>query len=363
MKILDKALTKEVAVNAVATAIALVLILSSSRLVRYFSDVAAGELPADLVAALMGYKLLWAVVLIIPVSLFIAIILTLGRWYRDSEMVALAAAGVGDRQLLKTIGLLASVAAVLVGLFSFIWSPWSNEQLAQVEEKAQASDQLQMVRSGQFHRFAGGDRIFYVERVSPEVGAMGNVFVQMKGGDSRSVLVARNARTRVDEEDHGKFLVLFDGHRYDGIPGQADYQMTQYQEYGVRIKNQPVAEKQRNRDAWPTAKLWGSDDIHDRAELQWRLSAPIQTILLALLAVPLSYTSPRAGRGGRLILAVMIYLIYSNMLSVSHSWMRHEQIPAWLGLWWLHLAILLLFMALLRWSRPGTPPLFSRLAK
>lgn len=362
MRIISKALTREVAVNALATAVALTLILSSSRLVRYFADVAEGKLPGDLVAALMGYKLLWAVMLIVPVSLFIAVILALARWHRDSEMVALAAAGVGDGRLLRTVTILAVIAALLVAGFSFYLSPWSNEMLTRVEEQAAASDQLQMIRSGQFNRFAEGERVFYVEQVLPEQGVMVNVFVQMSDGPSRVVLVAEQARARIDSRDHGKFLALENGHRYDGVPGQANYQITGYQEYAVRIRDAPVTEKLRRRDALPSSALWGSTALRDIAELQWRFSAPLQTIVLALLAVPLSYASPRAGRGGSLILAVMVYLVYSNLLSVCQSWLGEGKIPPWMGLWWVHAVMVLLFFILLRRSRPGSAlsSLFAR---
>ena len=353
VRVLNRALLRETAVNFLATALALVLILSSSRLVRYFSDVAAGELPGDLVAALMGYKLLWALVLIVPVSFFMAVILVLGRWYADSEMTALAAAGIGRAALMKRIAVMATLLAVLVACFSFVVSPWSNEKLAEIEDKAEAGHQLQILRPGQFHHFADGRRVFYVERVLPENQGMSNVFVQMQGGDIPSVLVAKKAHTRIDPRDHGQFLVLTDGYRYDGTPGRADYRLTEYREYGVRIKDQPVARKLRKRDALPSAALWGSADRADVAEMQWRFSAPLQAWILALLAVPLSYTSPRSGRGGRLILAVLLYLIYSNFLSVSQSWLKAGHIPAWIGLWWVHGVMLALLVILLLRDRSG----------
>jgi len=349
VKVIRNALLKEFAVYFLGTVAVLTLVLSSTRIIRYLASVAQGELPGGAVLGLMSLKLLWAQTIIIPVGLFLAVLLTLSRWYRDSEMAALSAAGVSPVQLLVPVGLLGLLASVPIALLSFYLAPWAEEQTIKIEERIQSEPALTGISSGAFRSFDDDRRVFYVQQLSRDRSRLENVFIRDSSGPTKETLLAApSGRIEIDNSNGDQFLVLEQGYRYDGRAGELDFREMQFAEYAILIEQPELKQKSRGEKAMTTAKLWGFRKLDIvSAELQWRLAIPVSTVMLMLLAVPLSYTAPRSGRSGRLAMAVMVYLLYSNFLKVSDSWLSHSQIPQWVGLWWVHLVIIGLFVLLM----------------
>ncbi len=346
MKVVRQYLLKEFAVNFVGAVTVLTLVLSSTRIIRYLASVAQGELPGGAVLGLMGLKLLWAQTIIIPVALFLAALLTLGRWYRDSEMVALTAAGVSPLQFLFPVGLLGLAAAIPISYLSFFLAPWAEEQTIKIEERIESEPALTGISSGVFRTLDGGKRIFYVQKLNKDRTRLENVFIRdLTNPEAETVIAAPRGRIEVDEYGD-QFLVLEKGYRYDGKPGKLNYREMQFAEYALLIQQPELKQKRRKEEALPTHQLWGQGAAA-QAELQWRLAIPVSTVLLMLLAVPLSYTPPRSGRVVGLTVAVMVYLLYTNFLKVSSAWLADGKIPDWLGLWWVHLAIMALFLVMM----------------
>lgn len=347
MKVIRNYLLREFAVYFVGAVTVLTLVLSSTRVIRYLALVAQGELPGNAVLGLMALKLVWAQTIIIPVALFLAALLTLGRWYRDSEMAALSAAGVSPLQLLLPVGLVGLAASLPVAVLSFYVAPWAEEQTIKIEERIESEPALTGISSGVFRPFNLGKRIFYVQRLSSDRSQLENVFIRDSSDpEAEMIIAAPRGRIEVNEADGDQFLVLEQGYRYDGKPGQLDFREMKFNEYALLIQQPELKQKRRKEEALPTTQLWGQGDPA-QAELQWRLAIPLSTVVLMLLAVPLSYTAPRSGRAGRLALAVMVYLLYTNFLKVSGSWLADSKISTWLGLWWVHLAILMIFVLLM----------------
>jgi len=347
MKVIRKSLLKEFTVYFVGSAIVLTLVLSSTRIIRYLALVAQGELPGGAVLGLMSMKLLWAQTIIVPVALFLAVLLALGRWYRDSEMAALSAAGISPVQLVFPVGLLGLLASIPVAILSFYLAPWAEEQTVKIQEQIQSEPALSGISSGVFRPFDLGRRIFYVQQLSPDRSRLENVFIRDSGDAAgETLLAAPSGRIEIDESNGDQFLVLEQGYRYDGTAGELDFREMKFNEYALLIEQPELKQKHRKVEAFPTSELWGKGDIAN-AELQWRLAIPMSTVMLMLLAVPLSYTAPRSGRAGRLALAGMVYMLYTNFLKVSTSWLEHSEIPSWVGLWWVHLAIIGLFLVLM----------------
>ena len=359
MKVIRKSLFKEFLVNFIGTITVLTLVLSSTRIIRYLASVAQGELPGDAVAGLMMLKLLWAQTIIIPVALFLAALLALGRWYRDSEMTAIYAAGVSPRQMLWPVGLTGLAATMPVALLSFYLAPWAEEQTLKIEERIESQPALTGISSGVFRPLDEGRRIFYVQQLSDDRSKMENVFIRGLGEDqSETILAAPTGRIEIDQASGDQFLVLENGYRYDGAAGELDFKSTRFYEYALLIRQTQLKQKYRKVEALPTLALLdkGRAGI---AELQWRIAVPLSTFLLMLLAVPLSYSAPRSGRAGRLAVAMLVYLLYTNMLKVSASWVEDDKLSPWIGLWWVHLLVALLFLQMmvslsnpmLSWSR------------
>ncbi len=347
MKIIRNYLLKEFAVYFIGSAGVLTLVLSSTRIIRYLASVAQGELPGNAVLGLMGLKLLWGQTIIIPVALFLAALLTLGRWYRDSEMAALSAAGVSPMQMLLPVGIVGLLASVPVAGLSFFIAPWAEEQTIKIEERIESEPALTGISSGVFRPFDEGRRIFYVQQLTADRTRLENVFIRdIQDAGKETIITAPRGRIEVNADNGDQFLVLEQGYRYDGKAGSLDFREMQFAEYALLIRQPELKQKRRKEEALPNAALWDKDD-RGNAELQWRLAIPLSTIMLMLLAVPLSYSAPRSGRIGKLAMAIMIYLLYTNFLKVSSAWLADGKISPWLGLWWVHLAMAGLFLVLM----------------
>ncbi len=347
MKVIRRSLFREFLVYFLGTITVLTLVLSSTRVIRYLASVAQGELPSDVVLSMMGLKLLWAQTIIIPVALYLAALLTLSRWYRDSEMAAINAAGISPMQLLIPVGLVGLFVSLPVGVLSFYLAPWAEEQTVRIEERVESEPALTGVAAGSFRPLDEGRRIFYVQQLSGDKTRMENVFIRAINAEQpETVLVAPTARVEVDQENGDQFLVLENGHRYDGQAGSLDYRQISYAEYALLIRQPELKQKFRKVETLPTAEL-KNRGRYGEAEFQWRLSIPISTLLLMLMAVPLSYAAPRSGRAGRLATAMGIYLLYTNLLKVSSAWIGDARLPAWIGVWWVHLLLLLVFVVMM----------------
>ncbi len=334
--IIDRFLIWEVLKTLLSVAGVLMLILASNRLVRYLADAAAGKVSGDVVFQLLGLKSLGYLGLLLAPAFFIAVLLALGRMYKDNEVAALGACGVGLSRLYRGVVLLALPATLAVAALSFYVMPWAEEQGYVIQHQQKQSPEIRGISPGRFNEFGNGRIVFYVEALARDGKTMKNVFIQGSEEGKQGVIPARLGYQVVDPQSGDRFLVLEDGVRYEGIPGTTAYRIAEFERYGVRISERQEDLVIERRKAQPTRLLMASDTVADRAELQWRLSIPLSMFVLALLAIPLSRSSPRQGRYAKLFMAVLIYVIYSNLLGVAKSWMVRDILPAWLGLWWVH---------------------------
>jgi lipopolysaccharide export system permease protein len=338
LRIFDRYLLKEVIYGWLAVTVILWLILVSNRLVRYLADAAAGDIPGELIFKLLGLKMVWYIIHIVPFALALGVVLGLGRLYRDNEMTVMAACGVGPLRIYKPVlgfGLL--VAASLAWLALYV-SPGVQEISHRLETAAARQADVTALGAGRFNEIQNGKLTFYAERLSADKQTMENLFIAVRNQKDSSkpqqIVRARSAYRQRDEETGDQFLVLVNGVRYEGIPGEAAYRVMQFAEYGVRIDLPGGDVTTTKRAATPTATLLASSNTEDIAEVQWRLSMPLSVISLLLLAVPLSRSSPRQGRYGRLVIAILLFVIYYNLLGTAKAWVGDGSVPPLIGLWW-----------------------------
>ncbi len=338
---LDRYLRKEVLANLLGVLAVLLLIFLGNRFVRFLGDALEGELPHDTILTILFLKLISALVVIIPLALYLAVLLGFGRLYRDNEMTALLASGISPSRMAKGLLSLVIPIAVLIAGLSLYLSPWAEEQVERIQDEVQARTELQGISAGRFIENNNQTGVLYIEEADAETSKLGNVFAQWQAEDGRMATVtARRGYIETNEEYDARYLVLEEGFRYEGEPGQIDFRMIQFERHTIYIEPKPIKASDRREKARPSADLWQSDSNSANAELQRRLSMPISTLLLALLAVPLSKVSPRQGRYSRLLLAILVYAVYSNMLTVAQSWVSRGVLPAELGLWWVHAIVL-----------------------
>ena len=211
--------------------------------------------------------------------------------------------------------------------------------------RAQKSLELGVLESGKFTTPDSGETVLYArEVVNAEIR---DVFVEHDEDDRVVVISARRGRRVQDPVDGSLSFVFFDGRRYEGEPGTRDFRIVQFAEHGIPVRPKEQAEAEVPVEVKTTAELLGSSDPLDRAELQSRISAPLSLFALMLLAVPLSRSRPREGRYARLGVGMMIYVTYANTLAIARFWIERDQVPAWLGMWWVHAALALIGLFLL----------------
>ncbi len=346
MRIFNRYLMREVLDSMLGVTPILLLIFLSDRFVRYLAEAAAGNMSSAVILDLLALKSLVALVLILPLAFFIATLLALGRMYKDSEMIALMACGAGTATVLKMLLRFTVGLALVVAVLSLVVAPWAAGRSNQITHQAEARSEITSVIPGSFKESRKGDHILYVESVSADQSVLQNVFIQSRSAESLDIVAANNGVKHTDAKTGDQFIVLQNGNRYEGSPGSANYKIINYEKYSLRIRDADPAPVAEALNAKPTLTLWNATDSNAIAELQWRISMPLSVLVFGMLGALLARTSPREGKYAKLFVAFLIYLIYNNMLGVARAWLDRGLVEPIVGMWWVHIAALLLVAVL-----------------
>ena len=325
----------------------LLLIYVSNRFVKFLAQAATGEMPAGVVIKLVILKLAENVGLLLPFALYLSVLLALGRLYRDSEVIALTAGGFGVMRLTHSVFICALVGSVVAAVFALVISPQASKVAEELSHYARSSTEVSGIHRGQFKEYGEGDRVFYVEDISRDRKSLFNVFIQVFDDKKLDILFAKRGRHWVDEKAGKRYLILEDGYRYRGFPGEANYEETRYGEHGVLIGDIEHTNYQEDLESLPTKDLLAIDTPQYQAEFQWRLSLPISTFLLTLLAAPLSRTTPERGRFSTLFIGALAYFIYINLLGIFRKALATDAALGELGLWPVHITMALVMLILI----------------
>jgi lipopolysaccharide export system permease protein len=332
---------REVVQTWLAVTGVLVAILVSNQLSRVLGQAADNQYGRGVVFDLIALGAIMNLSVIVPVGLLLAVVLTLGRMYHDSEMAALQACGFGPARLLAPLFCFAAIIALGLGWLAFVQVPRADSQVQALRNSAIKEAQFGQLDAGRFRAFSGGDAVFYAERVDQE-GVLHNVFVQRESAGRFEVALADTATYTKTSSGAMHLVTLFNGRRYEGVPGQDDFRVIEFREHGIPIATPEDVRGSLDPDTKPTRLLWGSSDPSDIAQLQFRASTPLMALVLTLVAVPLSKLRPRQGRYARVGFAIIVYFVYSNLLSASKIWLEKSDLPPAIGVWWVHAAALAL---------------------
>jgi len=327
-------LIKEVLKTLLVITSVLLLLILANAMVHLLGKVASGSISMKVMGVLLGLKVVKLTGFILPPAFFFSILWVLGRMYRDSEMVAFNAAGVGLVRLYRTFFLAAIPLALLVAVLVLWVLPQARAyaDVLQMQEKKQF--RIGGLKPGAFNEFNKGRFMIYVGQADETGDGVKDVFIRYVQNGEQGILVADKAMLTAVEQAPGQFLVLENGYRYQGIPGKTEFSVAGFSRYGIRLPDVAADTMSLSRQSLPTSVLMVSDDLKLKAELQERLAAPLSIFALMLLSVPLARSLPRQGVYGRLILAVMIYAIYMNLIKLAEKWMYHLVTPEWMGVWW-----------------------------
>lgn len=345
--IFHKALLKEFAGLAGAVFMTLFAIALTTRLIRLLGQAAGGKIPSDAVFAFLGFFSLGALPVLLSLTMFISVLLTLTRSWRDSEMVIWFGSGLPLTAWLKPVMLFALPQIAVIGALSLFISPWAAQMAAQYATRIDARDDVTRVSPGVFGETSSKDRVFFVESVSGETGTVQNVFVASTHQARSGVSMSRTGRTET-APNGDRFIVLEQGRRYEGTPGDPDYRITEFDRYAARIESKESSEPAATSKNMPTYALITNPSSVNLGELLWRFGVPVSALVLVMLAIPMSFVNPRAGRSINLLFALLTYLVYSNLLTVSQARVSQGRLDFSLGWWLVHAvmfaAVLVLFL-------------------
>ncbi|MCP5142777.1 MAG: LPS export ABC transporter permease LptF [Chromatiales bacterium] len=357
-QVLDRYIIRETLQTWLAVTLVLMLILLSNRLARYLAEAVAGEIDGGLVFHLLALKAISFLSLLAPMSLYLAIMLMFGRLYRDSEMSALAACGVGPARLYRSLFLVATPVTALVIVLSFWVGPWASAKGDEVRALAENASDSTSLSPGRFRETTDRRGIMYVEKVNQSAGQIENVFIQLVRRGKPMMLASASATQWIDPLTKDRFVIFKDGYRYEGEPSEDGFKIIHFKEHAVLLREaDPLLNMKQVRSSIPTSELFASERPEWIAELHWRFASPISVLLLTLLALPLAKANPRQGRYGKVVVAILIYIVYSNVMGVARVWIENGKLPDSVGLWWVHGLVLATAVFLLirmhgwRWAR------------
>lgn len=344
------------AVTWIAVTGVLLVILLASQLARVLSQAAANGFPRDVVFTLIGLTTAGYLSVIVPIGFFLSIMLGLGRLYHESEMAAIQSCGVGPAGLYRPIAVLGIGVVALLTWLSFFGIPAASARAQAIRAEALRDAQFGLLEPGRFRTFGGGNIVFYAERVDDN-GILHNVnvFVDHTGEKNKGATAGNGVKTDKSDNDVGNLeiwvatraeqrgagqaeqtFVLYDGERYEGVPGSGEFRKITFSEGGIPIRLGETGAKADKPGMKLTAELLRSGGLTDIAELHWRISAPLSAIVLLMLAVPLARLRPRQGRFGKIGIAILVYFFYSQLLTSARTWIENGVVPPSVGLWWVH---------------------------
>lgn len=348
-------LSREVLLTLSAVSAVLLVIIMSGRFIKYLAQAASGQLDPSSLFLIMGFRLPGFLQLILPLGLFLGILLSYGRLYLESEMTVLSATGMSQQRLFCITLFPATLVALVVAWLSLSLAPQGANQFQLLLNKQDALTEFDTLEPGRFQALRDGTRVTYTEQLSADRVNLAGVFISQKNisSDAKdrgiSVLVAEKGRQEI-RPDGNRYLILDNGYRYDGNPGQADYRAIKYDEYGVLLPKPDVSDEVTDRDAVTTSSLLSSDDVRSRAELEWRLSLPLLVFIVTLMAVPLARVNPRQGRFLKLLPAILLYMAYLTILIAARGALEKGKLSPAFGLWWVHAIFLVIGLVLLYWE-------------
>lgn len=345
-------LLRETFKSQLAVFFILMSIFITLRFVRILGDATDGNVPADLV---LGFIMLYSPVLaslVLPISLFLGVMLAHGRLYVDSEMTVLRACGISEWYVTRVTLFVALLVAIVTAAVTLYLAPLAMEKENELQELAAAKSGLAAVIPGRFQQTGKDNSVIFVHGVDTNTDSLQKVFLANPSINDNTIHLIYSATGRIQQGARGEQqLVLENGRQYEGTTVANDYQIVEFDEYAVTIEEANTQEQGKKLVAVPTLELWKMDSIEAKAEFQWRIAIPLSLPFLVLIAVPLSAVDPRKGRFGKMFPALLLYLGYFLLLLASRRIMEDDKLPSFIGLWWVHLVMLLVGTGLIARDR------------
>lgn len=356
--IIDRYIMREVFKPTVAICTVLTFIFGCYIASRYLEDAVNGQLPGVTVILLILLRIAIALEVLLPMTLYLSVIIALGRLYGDNEMIAMSACGIPMVRILKSIFLVALVAGGIVACFSLYIRPWAWGQFFELKARALVNFDMTRMKGGNFYEIEDGERVIFADTVDGKKNLAERVFIQTKRDRNLQIIFAKKAMQRKDKRSGKLSLEFSDGNIYEFSLFKDQGRIMQFGTSVIVLEPKNIIQKDYKVKAAATEKLAHSDNLEEIAEWQWRLAAPLSTVLLALLGAMLSRSSPRQGKYAKIPAAILIFAVYYNLSAVMKKWVSQGVIGTMPGVWWGQ--ILMAGLLLMFFLRPRLNKFFRR---
>jgi lipopolysaccharide export system permease protein len=345
--IIDRYLRHEISLPFIAVSVVLFTVFITYSLTRYLIQANTGLLLPLEVLQLTLIKGLISLEVLLPLSLYLGVLVGLGRLHSDSEIYAMRASGISEHRALRPIFIVAFQLAVMIALFSLFVRPWGYEKIYQIKARAEASTEVDRIRSARFYSFEESGRTIFIRSIG-EDGALDGIFIRTRKDDALQVITAPSGRLEYETRPGFHQLVLEEAGIFKRVPDGPDL-FAELGRFSLWIAAAEPESTLFKTKSMSTFELLDPVSDEDRAELQWRFSTPLSALLLALLAIPLSRSQPRQGRYARILAAIVIYAVYFNLLDVARTGVEQGASP---NIWWVPgLLSLLVLTFYVPWGR------------
>ncbi len=344
---ISKYLMRNVLVLLAAVFIVVGLVVFGNQLVLVVKEsLKQGILTEDLFS-IIGFKMIRDVPLILSLSLFLAIILAISKSYKNSEAIVMNSLGIGDKHFMVFIQPIVITIFIFILFLSTIVVPWSKQQRDIIMDRTENASEFSFIKEGEFQEFKNGDIVFYaskVENANNSEQNMEEIFIYAVAGGEPVITLAEQANKYTDSSTNSVYLRLRNGMRYYGFPTDKNKKILDFDLYDLQIidgEDQKSVNKITKIEAKKTTDLIFSNNVKETAELQWRISQPLSVLILSILGVLLGKASPRGGKNLGVLIGVVIFILYNNTLLIAKSTLEHGDSSPIVGLWWVHLVMLL----------------------
>ena len=350
----DSSLRKELARSFGATFVVLATVVMTMMLIRSLGQAYKGNVSPSDVMLVMGYTVVSQLPAILGLSIFVAVVGSLSRMYRDSEMVIWFASGQGLTRFIKPMLRFSWPILGVIAILAMVVQPWSNLQIETIKRQFEQRGDIDRIAPGEFQESAGGSRVFFIDKDRSNDQSASNVFVVTNERGAETVTSAKGAR--IDMVNEQRMGILSNGQRMETQDSNGAVRISEFKEYGTWIdQDNPVSQQEQAARSTPTHELISKPEPIFRAKLGWRLGLPLAAFNFVLLGLAVSSVNPRAGNSSSLMIALLSFIVYYNLMSFSNSWIAAGKFSLTTVLLMLHGTTFVLAMAVLyarnrRWS-------------
>lgn len=349
--IIDRYITREIAWPTVVIGLLLTFLFVGYSSTRHLAEAVEIGIPYAEAFQLIGYETLVAIEMLLPMALFLAVVIGIGRLHADNEVIALYNAGASEFDILKIVARFSLLIALTVGILSIYGRPWAYGYMYHLKAQSKDDFDLEKIKPERFYAIEKDDNssfVIYADGVEPEQNRLNHVFFSTQDQHRTQIIHADHAIRPENNPGEPRLLTFYNGYSYDLDQHKPIDLVLHFSTLTIPIGeiDNTVGYKAKSAS---TTTLSQSGTPKDLAEFQWRLTRPVATIILACLAVPLSRTKPRQGRYSKAVWAIIAYAVYFNLTGVAKSWLKDGVVRAIPGLWWPEALLALTVLALMLW--------------